>query len=301
MHVETPGIIDKTYGESFKKYHKLTLSSLRTLGFGDHGVMEERINREVDSLVAEFQRHRSEPINPLSIVNGSVVNVIASILFGRRFELSDPALNELVSNVNNFSRSVMKLFFLTLFPIFRFIPMFRRHLFEALKIHDWILDFGRRNIDAALSTVAEQSFVTCFANAEGRDKFDREELVYIVRDLIVAGSETSSTMIMWAIVLLAEHCDVQKRLQEEIDSVIGLSAEDDPRDGTSGRRRLPSLADRPRLPFVEATILELMRYQTITPLSLPRETIGEGEIQGYKIPTGTMVMITKLYHDILTI
>jgi len=291
--------MDKTYGESFKKYHKLTLSSLRTLGFGDHGVMEDRINREVESLVAEFQRYRSEPINPLTIVNGSVVNVIASILFGRRFELSDPALNELVSNINNFSRSLMKVFFLTLFPIFRFIPMFRRHLFEALKLHEWVLDFARRNIDAALSNDTEQSFVTCFANAEGRDKFDREELVYILRDLIVAGSETSSTMVMWAIALLAEHRDVQKRLQDEIDSVIGVSTEDEPRNDTSGRR-LPSLADRSRLPFVEATILEMMRYQTITPLSIPRETIGEGEIQGYKIPTGTMVIISKFYRDVLS-
>jgi len=54
-----------------------------------------------------------------------------------------------------------------------------------------------------------------------------------VRDLAVAGMETTTTFIRWAIVLLTNHVSVQERLQTEIDSVIG-------------RERLPTLDDQSR-------------------------------------------------------
>ena len=55
--------------------------------------------------------------------------------------------------------------------------------------------------------------------------------MYTLKDLIVAGMETSTTFIRWAIVLLTNHASVQERLRAEIDHVIG-------------RERLPTLDDR---------------------------------------------------------
>ena len=48
--------------------------------------------------------------------------------------------------------------------------------------------------------------------------------------------------------------DIQKKAQEELDSVIG-------------RDRLPTFEDRPRLPFVEAVCKEALRWRVIAPLS----------------------------------
>ena len=53
------------------------------------------------------------------------------------------------------------------------------------------------------------------------------------------------------------HPDVQIRAQHEIDSVVG-------------RDRMPRLADRPRLPFVDAVIKETLRWRPVAPLSIPR-------------------------------
>ena len=126
-----------------------------------------------------------------------------------------------------------------------------------------------------------QSFIRSFVEAEGgRDRYDYDELLFILRDMIVAGSETSSTTVMWAIVLLASRPDVQRRLHSELDTIVGNSA-----------ARLPSLSDRQNMPYIEATILELMRYKTIVPLSVPRETSEETIVEGYTIPTGTMVRL----------
>ena len=43
------------------------------------------------------------------------------------------------------------------------------------------------------------------------------------------------------------------------------------------------------LPYVEATILELLRYKTLAPLALPHRTMNDTEIGGYFIPGGTTV------------
>ena len=58
--------------------------------------------------------------------------------------------------------------------------------------------------------------------------------MFILRDLIGAGMETTATFIRWAIVVLTNHVSVQERLHAEIDSVIG-------------GQRLPALDDRSKL------------------------------------------------------
>ena len=50
------------------------------------------------------------------------------------------------------------------------------------------------------------------------------------------------------------HPDLQMKAQQEIDSVVGLDS-------------LPSFLDRDRLPYIEAIIQEIFRWNPATPLS----------------------------------
>jgi len=47
--------------------------------------------------------------------------------------------------------------------------------------------------------------------------------------------------------------EVQRKAQEEIDRVVG-------------RDRLPTISDRPNLPYIEAVIKELLRWNPVAPL-----------------------------------
>lgn len=49
--------------------------------------------------------------------------------------------------------------------------------------------------------------------------------------------------------------EVYKRLQEEVDRVVGHG-------------RLPSYSDRPNLPYVDAVLKETLRWETVLPTSL---------------------------------
>ena len=71
--------------------------------------------------------------------------------------------------------------------------------------------------------------------------------------------------------------EVQSRIQRELDDVVG-------------QNRLPTLADRPSLPYTEATIQEIMRYGTIAPIGAPHYTDVDTTFRGYQIPKGTMVI-----------
>jgi len=84
-----------------------------------------------------------------------------------------------------------------------------------------------------LSQNKAESFANYYIEAQGPD-YDREQLLFTLRDLAGAGMETSATFIRWAIVLLTNHGSVQARLHDEIDAIIGT-------------QRLPTLDDRSRL------------------------------------------------------
>lgn len=53
--------------------------------------------------------------------------------------------------------------------------------------------------------------------------FVERQLVVIIFDLFMAGSETTSTTLAWAILYITSHKHVQDRLQEEISSVTNNS------------------------------------------------------------------------------
>jgi len=72
--------------------------------------------------------------------------------------------------------------------------------------------------------------------------------------------------------------EVQAKAQAEIDSVIG-----------SGR--LPNFDDRASLPYVDAILRELVRWNPVVPLGIPHATSGDDVYEGYHIPKGAFVLI----------
>lgn len=70
--------------------------------------------------------------------------------------------------------------------------------------------------------------------------------------------------------------DVQARAQEEIDRVVG-----------SGR--LPTVADRDNLPYIEAVLKETFRWHPVAPMGLPHTSTEDDVVDGHFIPKGSML------------
>ncbi|MPC33290.1 Cytochrome P450 2D15 [Portunus trituberculatus] len=120
--------------------------------------------------------------------------------------------------------------------------------------------------------------------AELLDDLEREDgrplqmkLMGVMFDLFVAGMETTSSSLTTIVHLMTKHPHVQRRVQEELDEVVG-------------RDRLPSFSDMERLPYVQATIHEALRILNLIKLSLPHMTAEDCKLGGYDIPKGTWLM-----------
>ncbi|KAI0291059.1 cytochrome P450 [Multifurca ochricompacta] len=70
---------------------------------------------------------------------------------------------------------------------------------------------------------------------------------------------------------------VDTRVQDELDAV-------------TGRERLPTFDDRPKLPFVEAVCKEILRWRPVAPLAVPHATTKDDVYEGFFIPKGALVI-----------
>ncbi|KAI0352615.1 CyP450 monooxygenase [Trametes cingulata] len=100
------------------------------------------------------------------------------------------------------------------------------------------------------------------------------------------GSDTTFSILQAVFVALALHPDVQKKAQNELDTVVGPS-------------RLPDHSDVDQLVYVNALVKEALRWHVVVPLSIPHRTVRNDEFHGYLVPAGTTVManVWSILHD----
>ncbi|XP_062602732.1 cytochrome P450 2C37-like isoform X6 [Saccostrea cucullata] len=105
--------------------------------------------------------------------------------------------------------------------------------------------------------------------------FDKN-LNQTLEDIIQAGTETSSTTLRWALLFLIHYPHWQKRIQKEIDYVIGQGQ--------------PKMEHKEQLPTVEAFMLESIRVGNTSPLTAPRAAKEDFTYKGHLFPKGTTVL-----------
>ena len=71
--------------------------------------------------------------------------------------------------------------------------------------------------------------------------------------------------------------DVQRKIQAELDSVVGTD-------------RLPTFADRDSLPYLATALKEVIRWGPTTPLGAPHCVEQDDVHNGYFIPKGSIIM-----------
>jgi cytochrome P450 len=78
--------------------------------------------------------------------------------------------------------------------------------------------------------------------------------------------------------------DVQKRIQAELDAVVG-------------RKRLPTFEDRASLPYLDATIKESLRFHPPTPLGIAHRLVEDDVVQGDLLPVFSFLDVALTYYD----
>ncbi|VDK64274.1 unnamed protein product [Cylicostephanus goldi] len=106
--------------------------------------------------------------------------------------------------------------------------------------------------------------------------FSDESLVVNILDLWMAGQETTSTTLCWAMIYLLRNPEVITDVREELLKVTG------------GSRPL-SLADKQNTPYFVAALTEIQRMSSILNINIYRLADSDTEIGGYPVPKNTVV------------
>ena len=80
------------------------------------------------------------------------------------------------------------------------------------------------------------------------------------------------------------HPEVQRRAQAELDQLL---------KNPSSALRLPDLSDRESLPYVQAIILEVMRWYPAVPLGVPHRLMRDDDYKGVLITGGSTVVVNQ--------
>ncbi|XP_004437986.1 PREDICTED: cytochrome P450 2D14-like [Ceratotherium simum simum] len=285
---QAEGVIFARYGPAWREQRRFSVSTLRNFGLGKKS-LEQWVTEEASCLCAAFADQAGCPFSPNALLNKAVSNVIASLTFGRRFEYNDPRFLKILDRTLDLQKESSRFLrqVLNAVPVLLHIPglvdkafpgqrAFMALLDELVAEHRMTRDPAqppRDLTDAFLDEVEK-------AKGNPESSFNDENLHRVVSDLFSAGMVTTSTTLAWALLLMILHPDVQRRVQQEIDEVIGQA------------RRL-EMGDQAHMPFTMAVVHEVQRFGDIIPLGVPHMTSRDIEVQGFLIPKGTK-LITNL-------
>ncbi|KJA22148.1 hypothetical protein HYPSUDRAFT_139604 [Hypholoma sublateritium FD-334 SS-4] len=93
----------------------------------------------------------------------------------------------------------------------------------------------------------------------------------------IAAEDTTIASLHTLMLTLLQYPEEQRRAQREIDEVVGPT-------------RLPTLADRPALPYLESLLKETIRLNPMVPLGLPHRLMEDDTYRGFHVPEGTNVL-----------
>ncbi|NP_001316227.1 cytochrome P450 2G1-like precursor [Ictalurus punctatus] len=222
----------------------------------------------------------ASPVDPTFYLSRAVSNIICALVFGERFSYEDChflRLLQVFTGVLQFGSSTWGQLY-NIFPwLIELLPGKHRKVMNDV---DEVMDFSRGKVQEhkdSLDPDNPRDFIDCFLIRLKQEKdnpnteFHYENLIATVLNLFLAGTESTSTTIRYALMLLIKHPEIQTCMQKEIDTVIG-------------RERSPSLEDRKSLPFTDAVIHEVQRYIDLVPLNVPHYTTHQITFRGYTIP-----------------
>ncbi|XP_037015992.2 cytochrome P450 2D17 [Artibeus jamaicensis] len=282
------GVVLARYGHAWREQRRFSLSTLRNFGVGKKS-LEQWVTEEASCLCDAFTDQAGRPFCPNALLNKAVSNVISSLVWGRRFEYDDPRFVKLLDLMQEGLKEESGLMreVLNLVPVLLRIPRLAAKLFAGQKafmdMMDELITEHRMTWDPTQPPRdLTDAFLDEVEKAKGNPEssFNDENLRMVVSDLFSAGMVTTSTTLVWGLLFMIMHPDVQRRVQQEIDEVIG-------------QVRQPEMGDQAQMPFTMAVVHEVQRFGDIIPLGLPHKTSRDIEVQGFLIPKGTM-LITNL-------
>ncbi|KAL2490273.1 Cytochrome [Abeliophyllum distichum] len=124
-----------------------------------------------------------------------------------------------------------------------------------------------------------RDFVDVLLSLQGPDKLSESDMIAVLWEMIFRGTDTVAVLIEWILARLMLRPDVQSKVHNELDNVVGSS-------------RAVTETDLTELVYLASVIKEVLRLHPPGPLlSWARLAITDSTVDGYHVPAGTVAMV----------
>ncbi|GAY66252.1 hypothetical protein CUMW_247260 [Citrus unshiu] len=114
--------------------------------------------------------------------------------------------------------------------------------------------------------------------ARKSEMIDTKHIKHLFADLLIAGNDTASITMEWAMAELLHNPEALSKVKLELEQTVGKGNPIEESDIT-------------RLPYLQAVIKETFRLHPTVPLLVPRKVSEDIEIEGFVVPKGAQVFV----------
>ncbi|GMJ00076.1 cytochrome P450, family 71, subfamily A, polypeptide 25 [Hibiscus trionum] len=270
------------YGEYWRQARKICVTELLSLQRVNsfQFVRDEEVEVAVDRLRrASFDR---EAVNLSELLMLVANNVVSRSALSRKFESEDGK-----SKFGLLARRVLVLMTSScvgdMFPYLNWIDYvrgFTSSLKQVNKEMDAIFDQIIEENENSNNNDRQRDFLSIILKLQQDGLLDMDltldNIKAFILDMLVGGTDTSSTTLEWVMAELMKNPTAMKKLQKEIRGVVGDKTKID-------------MNDVNQMDYLKCVIKEALRLHPAVPLLLPRQTTSKVNLGGYEIPPDVTV------------
>ncbi|XP_076915063.1 putative (S)-N-methylcoclaurine 3'-hydroxylase isozyme 2 [Bidens hawaiensis] len=243
-------------------------------------IREEHVER-----LLEFLRGKQgEIINTRDIVFTTLFNTLSCVVFGK--DLLD--LEKEHDTYVGLKRSLLTVLenIARIKDVGSFFPVFQRFDLQGIRkggmkqVHS-VFDFWKDLIEerrahmSSTTSFSEQS--KTFLDRLLENGFSNDRINTYVTELFIAGTNTTTTALIWAMAEIAKNQDAMRKIKEEINREI-----------KSDKIKMSKLS---KLPYLQACVKESLRLHQPVPFLLPRRAVETCEVMNYTIPKNAQIFV----------
>ena len=276
-------ISDYSPGYVFRR--RVFKSAMHIFGSGMEKAAD-RARHAVDLTIEQIECKPNQPFSPKEFLDNAIIAQIWGWLSAKSEALDGPTVTSLRQYLDILTDIAYQSPLFHLFPFLKYFPsQFRQNIKRAREINSsiFIPEFHAHRETYTPGAIRDltDSFISAYekeiAKETGKDIGSIEDIPNLMSNVTFGASDTTSSSLTWFILYVAMREDVQRKIHEEIDRVIG-------------NERLPDLQDTQNMPYLESTLCEVQRIAAVIPYT-GSNAIRDITIDGYHIPKGTFVLL----------
>ncbi|XP_004231934.1 desmethyl-deoxy-podophyllotoxin synthase [Solanum lycopersicum] len=281
----SPTLSFSPYGANWRQLRKVCvlelLSAKRVQSF--ESIREE----EVDNLIEAISLIQPQvPIDISEMIFSMTNNITARAAFGKKCKHKD----EFIKAMKTITELSGGFDIPDLFPSLKIFhslsgvkPALEKVHQKVDKIFEDIIQEHKENKrDMSSNMLYKEDLVDVLLRVQESGDLEipisRNTLKSVILEMFIGGTDTSSTVLEWAISEMMKNPQVMEKAQAEVREVF------------KGKSKITE-SEIQKLDYIKMVIKETLRMHPPLPLLLPREAIEKCEIGGYDIPAKTKVII----------